>query len=48
MSVGYLLTVGVWAGGLLLSVAPLGRSGRRGRISWILSAVPNESPFIAG
>lgn len=47
MPVGYLLTVSVWIGGMVLAVAPLGRSGRRGIVSWILSAIPNESPFIA-
>jgi acetyl esterase/lipase len=47
MPIGYLVTVGVWTVGLVLAVAPLGRSGWRGTVNWVLSAIPNESPFIA-
>jgi acetyl esterase/lipase len=47
MPIGYLLSVGVVGAGMLLALRPLGRSGRRGRLSWILSCVPNESPFMA-
>jgi acetyl esterase/lipase len=45
--VGYLIAVGVVALGLALAVRPLSRSGRLGKLSWLVSAVPNESPFLA-
>jgi acetyl esterase/lipase len=45
--IGYLLAVGVTAFGNALALRPLGRSGWRGTVSWFLSVVPNESPFIA-
>ena len=47
MPVGYLVAVGVTAVGLVLAVWPLSRSGRLGILSWLVSAVPNESPFVA-
>jgi acetyl esterase/lipase len=47
MPVGYLITVGIVVGGILLALVPLGRSGRLGKLSWFLSAIPNESPFVA-
>ena len=48
MPVGYLIAVGVTAApGILLALRPLSRSGRLGRVSWLVSAVPNESPFVA-
>ena len=47
MPIGYLITVGVVAVGLLLALAPLRRSGGLGTLSWFLSAVVNESPFVA-
>lgn len=47
MPIGYLLAVGVVALGMMLAVRPLGRSGWRGTISWFVSVVPNESPFVA-
>lgn len=47
MPVGYLITVGLVAAGVLLAIAPLRRSGSRGTVSFLLSAVVNESPFIA-
>jgi acetyl esterase/lipase len=47
MPFGYLIATGVTAVGLALSVRPLGRSGWPGTISWFVSAVPNESPFVA-
>lgn len=46
MPVGYLITVGLFAVGTLLALAPLRRSRRLGTYSWILSAVVNESPFV--
>ena len=47
MPVGYLITVGVVAVAMLLALAPLRRSGGLGTLSWLLSAVVNESPFVA-
>ena len=47
MPVGYLITVGLVAAGVLLAIAPLRRSGSPGTVSFILSAVVNESPFLA-
>lgn len=47
MPIGYLITVAIIAAALLLSVAPLARSGVLGLVSWILSAVVNESPLLA-
>ena len=41
MPIGYLITVGVVAVGLLLALAPLRRSGGLGTLSWFLSAVVN-------
>ena len=47
MPIGYLIAVGVTAAGMLLAARPLGRSGWPGKVSWLVSAAPNESPFIA-
>ncbi len=47
MPIGYLIAVGVVAAGMVLALRPLARSGRLGMLSWFLSAVPNESPFVA-
>lgn len=47
MPIGYLVAVGVTAIGTLLAVVPLRRSGRLGLLSWLPSAVPCESPFLA-
>ena len=47
MPAGYAITVGLYTAALLLSVAPLGRRGWRGVVSWFISAIPNESPFLA-
>src|ERR1700730_18046078 len=47
MPVGYAITVGLSTAALVLSVAPLGRTGWRGVVSWVISAIPNESPFLA-
>ena len=47
MPVGYAITVGLSTAALVLSVAPLGRTGWRGVVSWFISAIPNESPFLA-
>lgn len=47
MPVGLVVTVGLYTAAFALSLAPLGRSGWRGAISWFVSAIPNESPFLA-
>lgn len=47
MPAGYAITLVLYAAGLLLSVTPLGRRGWRGVVSWFISAIPNESPFLA-
>lgn len=47
MPIGYLLAVGIAALGMSLAVRPLGRSGWLGKVSWLVSAVPNESPFVS-
>jgi acetyl esterase/lipase len=47
MPIGYLIAVGIAAAGMLLALVPLRRSGRLGKLSWFVSAVPNESPFVA-
>ena len=47
MPVGYLIAVGLVALGMSLAIRPLSRSGWRGKLSWIASAVPSESPFVA-
>ncbi len=46
MPIGYLITMGLVAAGMLLALAPLRRSGGLGTLSWFLSAVVNESPFV--
>ena len=47
MPVGYLTGVVIAAVPMLLSVRPVARSGRLGRLSWIVTCVPNEWPLIA-
>ncbi|HJU46738.1 MAG TPA: alpha/beta hydrolase [Gaiellaceae bacterium] len=47
MPIGYVIAVGAVALGMVLAVRPLGRTGLRGTISWLVSVVPNESPFLA-
>jgi acetyl esterase/lipase len=44
---GYLFAVGLVGTGMVLALRPLGRSRRLGKISWLVSTVPNESPFLA-
>jgi acetyl esterase/lipase len=46
MPIGYMVSVLVIAGGILLGLRPLSRSGPLGRISFFLSAGVNESPFL--
>jgi acetyl esterase/lipase len=43
---GYLITMGLVAVGMLLALVPLRRSAGLGTLSWFLSAVVNESPFV--
>lgn len=47
MPIGYLVTVGVISVGMVVSLVPLARTGRLGTLSWLFSAVVNESPFVA-
>ena len=47
MPVGYLIAVGLVALGMAVALRPLSDSGRLGMVSWFVSAVPNESPFVA-
>ncbi len=47
MPIGFLITAGLVALGMLSSLRPLSRSGVLGVITWLLSALPNESPFLA-
>jgi acetyl esterase/lipase len=46
MPIGYVISVTVVAVGMILSLKPLGRSGRIGTISFFFSAAVNESPFL--
>jgi acetyl esterase/lipase len=46
MPIGYVISVTVVAVGMLVSLKPLGRSGRLGTISFFFSAGVNESPFL--
>ncbi len=45
--IGYLLTLTIVLLGTLLALRPLRRSRRLGTLSWLLSAVLNESPSLA-
>ncbi len=45
--IGYLWTVVVAAIPMLLALRPLARSGRLGRLSWIVTCVLNEWPLVA-
>jgi acetyl esterase/lipase len=46
MPIGYVVSVAVLAGGILLGLRPLGRSGRLGKVTFFVSAAVNESPFL--
>jgi acetyl esterase/lipase len=46
MPVGFLITAGLVACGLLAAARPPYRSGLGGVLTWIVSALPNESPFL--
>jgi acetyl esterase/lipase len=47
MPIGFVITAGLVAFGMLMSVWPPYRSGPGGVVTWIVSALPNESPFLA-
>jgi acetyl esterase/lipase len=42
--IGFLITAGLVALGMAASLWPLARSG--GMVTWLLSSIPNESPFL--
>jgi acetyl esterase/lipase len=44
--VGFLITCGLVAAGMTAALWPASRSGLLGRATWIVSAIPNESPFL--
>jgi len=45
--VGFLITAGLLALGMAASLWPPARSGLLGLVTWLVSAIPNESPFLA-
>jgi acetyl esterase/lipase len=45
--VGFLITAGLVALGMAASLSPSSRSGLLGPATWLVSAIPNESPFLA-
>jgi acetyl esterase/lipase len=47
MPVGFLITAGLLALGMTMSVRPFCGSGPGGVVTWLVSALPNESPFLA-
>jgi acetyl esterase/lipase len=47
MPVGFLITVGLIAVAMAASLWPASRSALLGRATWVVSAIPNESPFLA-
>jgi hypothetical protein len=47
MPVGFLITLGLVALGMAVSLWPPFRSGFGGGVTWLASALPNESPFLA-
>ncbi len=47
MPVGFSITLGLVALGMVVSLRPVSRSGVGGVVSWFVSALPNESPFLA-
>lgn len=46
MPIGLLITLGLVALGMALSLWPPSRLGLGGAITWFISALPNESPFL--
>ena len=47
VNIGYAVTVGIVGGGMLLSARPVRRPHAAGVVTWVLSAVANESPSLA-
>lgn len=47
MPVGFMFTALLVASGMAMAARPLSRSGLGGVVTWIVSALPNESPFLA-
>ena len=47
MPVGWLITAGLVALGMAASLRPPSGSGLLGLGAWFVSAIPNESPFLA-
>jgi acetyl esterase/lipase len=47
MPVGFLITAGLVTLGMAASLWPPARSGLLGLVTWLVSAIPNESPFLA-
>jgi acetyl esterase/lipase len=47
MPIGFLITLLLVAGAMLMALRPPARSGFVGVVAWLLSALPNESPFLA-
>ena len=47
MPIGFLITLGLVALGMAVSLSPPARSGLGGLVTWLISAIPNESPFLA-
>ena len=45
--VGYLITVGLVGAGIASAIRPPFRSWPLGLVTWIVSAIPSESPFLA-
>ena len=47
MPVGFVFTAALVIVGLALSLWPPSLSGLLGLLTWLVSAIPNESPFLA-
>ena len=47
MPIGFLITAALVGLGMLVAVRPPSRSGPAGVVTWLISAIPNESPSLA-
>ena len=47
MPIGFMITAGLVGLGMAVSLWPPARSGLLGLLTWLVSAIPNESPFLA-
>ena len=47
MPIGFLITAALVGIGMAVSLWPPARSGLLGLLTWLVSAIPNESPFLA-